>query len=76
MPTTIRPVPKILGYGEPSATKTPHDGGIDDVDAIGNRNVGCAKGMGTGTAWEQIAMGKQISMQLETSQGHRRPGGF
>ena len=51
---------------EPSATKTPHDGGIDDVNAIGNRNVGCAKGMGNWYGLEkQIAMGKQISMQVE-----------
>src|SRR5579884_2379147 len=52
---------------EPSATKTPHDGGIDDVSAIGNRNVGCAKGMGNWYSLEkQIAMGKQISQQVET----------
>src|SRR5450432_4549420 len=52
---------------EPSATKVSHDGGIDDVDAIGNRNVGCAKGMGNWYGLEgQIAMGKQISMQVET----------
>src|SRR5437763_11438995 len=54
-------------HAEPSATKTPHDGGIDDVDAIGNRNVGCAKGMGNWYGLEkQIAMGKQISMQVES----------
>src|SRR5450432_1292505 len=53
---------------EPSATKVSHDGGIDDVDAIGNRNVGCAKGMGNWYGLEgQIAMGKQISMQVESS---------
>ena len=52
---------------EPSATKTPHDGGRDDVDAIGNRNVGCARGMGNWYGLEkQIAMGKQISQQVET----------
>lgn len=52
---------------EPSATKTPHDGGIDDVSAIGNRNVGCAKGMGNWYSLErQIAMGKQISQQVES----------
>src|SRR5450432_2544007 len=52
---------------EPSATKVSHDGGIDDVDAIGNRNVGCSKGMGNWYGLEgQIAMGKQISMQVET----------
>jgi len=52
---------------EPSATKTPHDGGIDDVQAIGNRNVGCARGMGNWYSLEkQIALGKQISQQVET----------
>jgi len=52
---------------EPSATKTPHDGGMDDIDAIGNRNVGCAKGMGNWYSLEkQIALGKQISQQVES----------
>jgi predicted Zn-dependent protease len=51
---------------EPSG-KVQHDGGIDDVDAIGNRNVGCAKGMGNWYSLEkQIALGKGISMQVET----------
>jgi len=52
---------------EPSATNPAHDGGIDDLDAIGNRNVGCAKGMGNWYGLEgQIATGKQVSMQVET----------
>jgi predicted Zn-dependent protease len=52
---------------EPSATKVAHDGGIDDLDAIGNRNVGCAKGMGNWYGLErQIALGKQVSQQVET----------
>jgi beta-barrel assembly-enhancing protease len=52
---------------EPSATKVHHDGGINDIDAIGNRNVGCSKGMGNWYGLEkQIAMGKQISQQVET----------
>jgi predicted Zn-dependent protease len=52
---------------EPSATKVAHDGSIDDLDAIGNRNVGCSKGMGNWYGLEhQIAEGKQISMQVET----------
>ena len=51
----------------PSATKVSHDGGINDIDAIGNRNVGCSKGMGNWYSLErQIAMGKQISQQVET----------
>ena len=52
---------------EPSATKVAHDGGKDDLDAIGNRNVGCAKGMGNWYGLEkQIALGKEVSMQVET----------
>ena len=44
-----------------------HDGGINDIDAIGNRNVGCARGMGNWYSLEaQIALGKQVSMQVET----------
>jgi predicted Zn-dependent protease len=52
---------------EPSATKPSHDGGPDDVDAIGNRNVGCAKGMGNWYSLERaIADGKRYSQQVET----------
>src|SRR5712692_2350126 len=59
--------PVLSAPVEPSATKVAHDGGIDDLDAIGNRNVGCAKGMGNWYGLEgQIAMGKQVSMQVET----------
>src|SRR5438094_12187 len=58
-PTTAAP--------EPAATKVAHDGGLNDLDAIGNRNVGCARGMGNWYGLEkQIAMGKQISQQVET----------
>ena len=52
---------------EPSATKVAHDGGINDIDAIGNRNVGCEKGMGNWYGLEkQIALGKEVSQQVET----------
>lgn len=52
----------------PSATKVYHDGSINDLDAIGNRNVGCSKGMGNWYSLEkQIAMGKQISQQVEST---------
>jgi len=61
--TAPAPSPSV----EPSATKTPHDGGRDDVDAIGNRNVGCSRGMGNWYGLErQIAMGKAVSQQVET----------
>ncbi len=46
----------------------PHDGKIDDVNAIGNRNVGCSKGLGNWYSLEkQVAMGKAFSMQVEQS---------
>ena len=63
-PTTAKTAPTKV---EPSATKVAHDGSIDDIDAIGNRNVGCARGMGNWYSLErQIALGKQVSMQVET----------
>jgi beta-barrel assembly-enhancing protease len=66
--TTTKPsTPAVTAPVEPAATKVAHDGSIDDLDAIGNRNVGCAKGMGNWYGLEgQIAMGKQVSMQVET----------
>jgi len=52
---------------EPPPDKVKHDGGKDDVDAIGNRNVGCNKGLGNWYSVEkQIAMGKQFAMQVES----------
>ncbi len=46
----------------------PHDGKIDDVNAIGNRNVGCNKGLGNWYSLEkQVAMGKSFAMQVEQS---------
>ena len=62
-PTT----PGAPAPNEPSATITSHSGGKDDVDAIGNRNVGCSTGMGNWYSLEhQIALGKQISTQVES----------
>jgi predicted Zn-dependent protease len=47
--------------------KVKHDGGRTDVDAIGNRNVGCARGLGNWYSVEkQIAMGKSYAMQVES----------
>jgi beta-barrel assembly-enhancing protease len=65
--TTKPSTPAATAPVEPAATKVAHNGGIDDLDAIGNRNVGCAKGMGNWYGLEgQIALGKQVSMQVET----------
>ena len=52
---------------EADQSKVKHDGGEDDVDAIGNRKVG-GRGMGDWYSLEtEIKMGKQYSMQVENS---------
>jgi len=52
---------------EPDASKVKHDGGEDDVDAIGNRKIG-ARGLGDWYSLEtEIRMGKQYAMQVENS---------
>jgi hypothetical protein len=52
---------------EPEPSKVKHDGGEDDVDAIGNRNVG-GRGIGDWYSLEtEIRMGKQYAMQVENS---------
>jgi predicted Zn-dependent protease len=44
------------------------DGGIKDLSAIGNRNVGCSRGLGNWYSLDsQIAMGKQFAQQVEAS---------
>jgi beta-barrel assembly-enhancing protease len=48
--------------------KVKHEGGRADVDAVGNRNVGCKTGMGNWYGVEkQIAMGKTYAQQVESS---------
>jgi beta-barrel assembly-enhancing protease len=52
---------------EPPDSKVKHDGGEDDVDAIGNRKIG-GRGLGDWYSLEtEIKMGKQYSMQVEQS---------
>lgn len=63
--------PKAPAQKEPVQAADPsrvdHDGGRADVDAIGNRNVGCERGMGNWyTIEKQIAMGKSYAMQVES----------
>ena len=67
-PSTAAPTtPGAPVPNEPAGTKVKHDGSIDDVDAIGNRNVGCDRGVGNWyTLEKQIAIGKQASQQVET----------
>src|SRR5215469_11619650 len=43
-----------------------HNGGKTDIDAVGNRNVGCGRGVGNWYSVEkQVAMGRQFAQQVE-----------
>jgi predicted Zn-dependent protease len=44
-----------------------HDGGATDVDAVGNRNVGCGRGVGNWyTVEHQVADGRKYAQMIET----------
>jgi beta-barrel assembly-enhancing protease len=44
-----------------------HDGGKTDVDAVGNRNVGCGRGVGNWYSVEgQVARGRQYAQMVES----------
>ena len=48
--------------------KETHDGGKNDIDAIGNRKIGGGKGLGNWYSLEkEIAMGKEYASQVEAS---------
>ncbi len=48
--------------------KAYHDGSLRDIGAIGNRKVGCGRGLGNWYSLErQIAMGKDYSMEIEST---------
>jgi len=50
------------------AIKSYHDGGIRDIEAIGERNIGCGRGFGNWYSLErQIAMGKEYSSRVEAT---------
>jgi predicted Zn-dependent protease len=58
--------PPLVEPADPDKVK--HEGGRTDVDAVGNRNVGCKTGLGNWYGVEkQIAMGKQYSQQVEST---------
>src|SRR5438270_11662283 len=51
-----------------SLPKAVQNGSLKDVSAIGNRNVGCGRGVGNWYSLDkQIAMGKQFAQQVESS---------
>ena len=71
----------LSAEGSPSAASVPssstspkppvkiyHDHSIRDLNAIGNRNVGCGRGVGNWYSLDrQIAMGKSYAQQVESS---------
>jgi predicted Zn-dependent protease len=67
--------PPASQYSAPAETPTPsgalrtyHDHSIRDIDAVGNRNVGCGRGLGNWYTLErQIAMGKEYSARVEST---------
>ncbi len=57
--------PAALPTQEDSQIK--HNGGKADIDAVGNRNVGCGRGVGNWYSIEgQVATGRQYAQQIET----------
>ncbi len=57
--------PAALPTQEDSQIK--HNGGKADVDAVGNRNVGCGRGVGNWYSIEgQVATGRQYAQQIES----------
>lgn len=61
--TADEPVPQVA-----NPPKETHDGGKNDIDAIGNRKVGSGKGLGNWYSLEkEIAMGKEFAQQVESS---------
>jgi len=62
------PASKADAKDEKDEFDFPHDGKTDDVNAIGNRNVGCSKGLGNWYSLEsQVRLGKGYAMQVEQS---------
>src|SRR5450755_1084628 len=57
--------PAALPTSDDSQIK--HDGGKTDVDAVGNRNVGCGRGVGNWYTVEgQVARGRVYAQQIES----------
>jgi beta-barrel assembly-enhancing protease len=71
IPTTPAPItPAAVPTTEPlpKAAKSYHDGSLRDIDAIGNRKVGCDRGLGNWYSLEkQIEMGRGYAQQVEST---------
>src|SRR5215469_4755712 len=69
-PATAQNSPESASSGTPNQPKTKghHDGSVQDIDAIGNRNVGCKQGVGNWYSLDkQVAMGRSYAEQVESS---------
>src|SRR5438445_1481978 len=65
----VKNAPKQPPAALPTAddSKVKHDGGKHDVDAVGNRNVGCGRGVGNWYTVEgQVARGRVYAQQIES----------
>ncbi len=66
--TLTTPAPAATAEPQPKAAKTYHDGSLRDIDAIGNRKVGCDRGLGNWYSLEkQIEMGRGYAQQVEST---------
>jgi len=64
----VQNAPKQAPASLPTAddSQIKHNGGKTDVDAVGNRNVGCGRGVGNWYTVEgQVARGRQYAQQIE-----------
>jgi beta-barrel assembly-enhancing protease len=60
-----KPAPAALPTKDDDQIK--HDGGKTDIDAVGNRNVGCGRGVGNWYSVErQVADGRRYSQMIES----------
>ena len=54
-------------YQRQDDSQIKHNGGKADIDAVGNRNVGCGRGVGNWYTIEgQVATGRQYAQQIES----------
>src|ERR1700732_4153699 len=61
------PTPPPAALPQTDDNDLKHDGGKRDVDAVGNRNVGCGRGVGNWYSIErQVAMGRSYAQQVES----------
>jgi predicted Zn-dependent protease len=62
-----KPVAAQAPIPQPDDSQVKHEGGKQDVDAVGNRNVGCGRGVGNWYTVEgQVARGRVYAQQVES----------